>query len=268
MVYIFDVTFFLLSIKDFTKPHTIINSHSKGTTFMTYNLYQTAIHSIISVSILFILARVMGKKQIAQLTFFDYIISISIGSIAAQTAVDPSIHFSDGTLALIIFALFSLVLSFISTRSYIGRKLLDGTPTILIEKGKIIEKGLKETKLTVNDLLEECRQKDAFNIADIEFAILETSGKLSVLLKHSKQPLTPEDMNISIKNQGLCINIIIDGKIISKHLSMIGKDINWLNQELEKQNMKEYKDILLAYVDVMGVLTVIHKNVNTSISSI
>ena len=119
----------------------------------------------------------------SQLTFFDYVVGISIGSIAAEYAIHSDVGAQKGITALVVFTLFSLAVSFICVRSYIGQKLLDGTPTILIENGRFIESGLKRTKLTVNDLLEECRQKDVFDIADIEFAILETSGKLSILLK-------------------------------------------------------------------------------------
>jgi len=231
---------------------------------MTNAMYNTAIHSIISVSALFVLTRIMGKKQIAQLTFFDYTIGISIGSISAQIAVDPSIHFSEGLVALVIFTLFTLILSYISVKSYLGRKLLDGTPIVLIENGKIIEDSLKRTKLNVNDLLEECRQKNAFNIEDIEFAILETSGRLSVLFIPSKQPLTPKDMNITVNHQGLFTNIIIDGKIIKQHLQMINQDEHWLKTQLEKQNIKNYSDILLAYVDLNGTLTIKLRNIKSS----
>ncbi len=231
-------------------------------------IYQTIIRSIISVSALFFLARLMGKKQIAQLNFFDYTVGISIGSIAAQGAIDPSISITDELVGLIIFTLFSLILTFVSTKSYTGRKVLDGMPIVLIENGKIIEQGLKKTKLTVNDLLEECRQKDVFNVSDIEFGILETSGKLSVLLKSTKRPLTPKDMNISVNQQGLCTNIIIDGKIIQNHLQLINQDEEWLNIELEKQQIENYSNVLLAYVDDKGTLNIIPKNVDTNITSV
>lgn len=202
----------------------------------------------------------MGKKQIAQLTFFDYVIGISIGSIAAQSAVDPSIHYTEAITGLIIFTLFSIVLSFICVKSYKGRKLLDGTLNILIENGKIMEKSLKKTRLTVNDLLEECRQKNAFDIADVEFAILETSGRLSVLLKSANQSLTPKDMSIPINYKGLCTNVIIDGRIMYEHLQTINRDANWLNTELKNSNISNFSDVLLAYVDSFGNLHTHMKN--------
>ena len=225
---------------------------------------QTALCSLESVVILFIFARIMGKKQIAHLTFFDYVISISIGSISAQWAIDRDIGFAQGFTGLAIFTLFSLVLSIISAKSLIGRNLLDGTPTVLVENGKIIRKGLKKAKLNVNDLLEECRQKDAFDVADIEFAILETSGKLSVLLKPQNRPLTAGDMNIAAQAIGLCVNLIIDGKIVVKHLRDINRDEKWLFSELAKCNITDHTGVLLAYLDGEGVLRIHLKDLESA----
>lgn len=227
---------------------------------MFNEICRTAIHSIISVSTLFVFARLMGKKQIAQLSFFDYVIGISIGSIAAQGAVDPSIHYTEAITGLIIFTLFSIILSLVCVKSHTGRKILDGTSTILIENGKIMEKGLKKTRLTLNDLLEECRQKNAFDIADIEFAILETSGKLSVLLKSVNQTLTLKDMNIPAEYKGLCTNVIIDGRIMYDHLKSISRDTDWLSAELKKHNIGNFSDVLLAYADSSGNLHTHIKN--------
>lgn len=218
------------------------------------NEIYTAIHSIISVTVLFILTRMMGKKQISQLTFFDYVVGITIGSIAAMVAIDQSIGYVKGITGLIIYALFPIMSSYISIKNYSLRKLLDGTPTILIQNGKIVECNLRKSKMTVNDLLEECRLKNAFNIMDVEYAILETSGKLSVQLKSCNQPLTPKDMNIQTAYNSLCVNVIIDGKILEDHLRILNKDINWLNTELKKQGVNNYTEILVAYIDSQNIL--------------
>jgi len=228
----------------------------------------SAYHSIVSVGVLFVLGRFMGKKQIAQLTFFDYIIGISVGSIAAQAAIDPSVSLAQGLTGIVVFSLFSIVLSFISLKSYTARKLLDGIPAVLIENGKIIQSALKKTQLNINDLLEECRQRDAFDISEIEFAILETSGRLSVMLKPGDRPLKPKDMNIITEYSGLCVNIIIDGKVIHKHLKMINRDENWLNSELNRQNIKNLSDILLAYTDEKGILKIHMKNIEPAVTSV
>jgi uncharacterized membrane protein YcaP (DUF421 family) len=215
-----------------------------------------ALHSVIAISTLFVLTRLMGKKQVAQLSFFDYTIGISIGSIAAQFAIDPRISVVSGLTGLFVFALFAVLMSVISMKSYIGRKLLDGTPAVLIEKGKIIEKALKKSQLNINDLLEECRQKDAFDVNEIEYAVLETNGRLSVLKKPEHKTLTPKDMQITPPYQGLCTDIIIDGKVIKEHLAKIQRDEKWLEAELGKRNLMNFRDVLLAYVDGAGELRV------------
>jgi uncharacterized membrane protein YcaP (DUF421 family) len=235
---------------------------------MINDIYRTTLQSLISVSLLFVLTRIMGKRQISQLTFFDYVVGISIGSIAATFAVDDSIGYIKGITGMIIYALFPIFLSYVSLKSYLGRKILDGIPIILIQNGKILENGLKKTKMNINDLLEECRLKNVFNIADIEFAILETCGKLSIQLKSSNQPLTPKDMNIQTQYKGLCVNLIIDGKILDDHLGIINKDIKWLNTELQRQGIKSSSDVLLAYLDSSDVLNTYLKNNDTTVSPI
>lgn len=222
--------------------------------------FQTATASVISIITLFILTRVMGKKQMAQLNFFDYVIGISIGSIAAEYAIVRAVHLVEGLTALTVFTLFSLVISHITVKSYKGRKILDGTPVILIENGKIIEGNLQKTKLNINDLLEECRQKNIFDIAEIEFAILETSGRLSVQPTSQNRPLTPKDMKIHTTYEGLCANVVIDGKIIDEHLTAIHLDTDWLHVELSKQGVTDCNAVLLAYVDTSGALHIHTKN--------
>jgi len=227
---------------------------------MLNDILTTILKSLISVAILFVLTRVMGKKQLSQLTFFDYVAGISIGSIAAAFAVDPSVNYAKGITGLIIYALFPIILSIISLKNYKARKLLDGKPTILINNGQIVEENLKKTKLTVNDVIEECRLKNVFNLADVEFAVLETNGEVSVELKSSSQPLTPKDMNIQTAYKGLCVNVIIDGEIIDDHLQLIGKDRMWLREELKKHNVSDHRKILLGYVDSNNRLIVQKKN--------
>ena len=217
-------------------------------------MFQTAIASAIAIVALFVLTRIMGKKQMAQLNFFDYVVGISIGSIASEYAVVRDIHVTEGLTALTVFTLFSVVLSYVGMKSYKGRKILDGVPVILVENGKILEAGLTKTKVNINDLLEECRQKEIFDIAEIEFAIMETSGRLSILPKSQNRPLTPKDMQIPTEYEGLCANVVIDGKVVEENLAAIKLDEKWLNAELAKQGVKGCADILLAYVAPSGVL--------------
>ncbi len=194
-----------------------------------------SIKSLTAAVVLFALARLMGKKQISQLTFFDYIVGISIGSIAAAMSVDKRISVINGIASMIIWALFPIVFSFISIHSMTARRLLDGTPTVLIQNGKIIETNLKKSKFTLNDLLEELRLKDVFNIKDVDYAILETSGKLSV----SKKTLPTQ-------KQSVCINFIIDGNLMGKNMKKMNVDEIWLNAELRKNNIFSVRDVVAA----------------------
>lgn len=217
------------------------------------------IKSITAVIVLFALTRLMGKKQISQLTPFDYIVGISIGSIAGDMSVDKQISIFDGVTSMITWAIFPVLISFVSVHSIIVRRMLDGVPTILIQNGKIIEKSLKKTKLTVNDLLEELRGKDVFNIVDVDCAILETSGKLSVLLKASRQAITAADMNLSPQNQNICANIIIDGKMMKENMKQMNINETWLNNELGKNNIGSASEVMLATCDANHILHVDRK---------
>ena len=242
------------------KPENILTKGDK----MLDKILQTAVSSTIAIIALFILARIMGKKQMSQLNFFDYVIGITIGSIASEYAVVRSVHITEGLTALVVVSLFSILISYISVKSYKGRKILDGVPVILIEHGKIMEKNMRKEKLSINDLLEECRQKNIFNIADIDFAILETSGRLSILPKSQNRPLMPKDMQIPTAYEGLCANVVIDGKVIEEHLAAINLDMDWLRAELDREGIKDCSDVLLAYVDAKRVLHAHVKNNSAS----
>lgn len=229
---------------------------------MHESISQAAIHSVISVIILFIFTRMAGKKQISQLSFFHYVIGISIGSIAAAFAVDLDIDFPEFITSVIIYGVFPLILSWISIKSQIGRKILNGAPTLLIQDGKIIEENLRKTKININELLEECRLKNAFNISEVEFAILETNGEVSVQMKPESLPLTPKDVKIPTQYKGICSNMIIDGAILEENMKIMNKSKDWLKTELEKKDIKSAKDVLLAFVDSSDNFYVYKKNDN------
>ncbi|MDD3151085.1 MAG: DUF421 domain-containing protein [Candidatus Gastranaerophilales bacterium] len=232
------------------------------------DIINVILKSIVSISVLYILTRIMGKKQISQLTYFDYVSRITIGSIAAMLAVDKNIAYYDGITCMIVLTIFPLFLSFLTLKSIRIRKFLDGNPTILVQNGKIIENNLKKTKLTVNDLLEELRVNKAFDITDVEFAILETSGKLSVQLKSIKQSVTPTDLNINTTYKGLCANLIIDGRILKDNLELINKDYKWLINELHKHDINSPNEVLLATVDNNNTLYIDMKNCDPTIQNV
>lgn len=235
---------------------------------VTSDVFKTIIQSAIVITILFILVKIMGKKHISQLTYFDYVVNISIGSLAANIILEDPSKFSLGIISMIVITCFPILLSYISIKSLTARKLLDGNPTILIQNGKIIEKNLKKTKLDINDVLELLRVKNAFNIRDVEFAILETSGEISIQLKADKQPATPSDLNLNAKYQGLCTNLIIDGKLIHANIKFINKDNKWLMNELKKQNINSPHEVLLASLDNYGNLHIDKKRSDPNLISL
>jgi uncharacterized membrane protein YcaP (DUF421 family) len=216
--------------------------------------------SIFSILILFLIARIMGKKQISQLNYFDYIVGITIGSIAGQYSIDKNLSQLSILISLGTWGVFPIALSYITLKSIWLRRILEGTSTILIKDGVILEKNLRKERYHINDLLEELRKSGAFNVSEVAYAILETNGQISVLLKSEKHVVTCQDLNISNKPQALSINLIVDEKIMNHHLDYLGLDEKWLLDELGKQNLTSAKNILLAVYDNRKQLHIYFKN--------
>ncbi len=208
------------------------------------------LRSIISIVVLFILTKLMGAKQISQLTFFDYAIGISIGSIAADIAADIESSYLDAVISMGIYAGVAILISYVTTKSMKARRLLTGTPTILIDKGHILKQNLSRSKFDINDLLCECRVSGYFNIADLEYAIMEPNGRISFIPKAAKKPVTAEDLNLTPSQEKLVANIIIE------NLKAMGKNEDWLLHHLKQQNIKNKDDIILATLDEDNNLSV------------
>lgn len=221
--------------------------------------FEIIIRTVIAFVVLFLLARLMGVRSISQLTFYDYIVGITIGSIAATMALDAEVPIYDTLLAMIVFGLLAFLVSFLTMKSIKMRRFFSGTPTILVYKGKIIEENLKSRHFDVNDLLCSCRENGYFNLNDIEFVIMEMNGEVSVLPKSEKRPVNPEDLSMQPSQEELSANIIIDGKIMENNLKSIGKEENWLKKQLENQNVSRIRDVLLATADINGNLSVFLK---------
>jgi uncharacterized membrane protein YcaP (DUF421 family) len=223
-------------------------------------LINIVVRSLVSVVALFLLTRLMGKKQIAQLNFFDYVAGISIGSIAASFAVDDSISYAHGLFNLGIYALMPIVVSYWSLKSLPVRAWTGGVPTILIQEGKLVEANLRHARFHINDLLEECRLKGAFSISDVVFAVLETSGRVSVMLRAEREPVTRAEVGLAGQRQGLTADLIIDGRILPTHLSVVGRDEAWLIGELRRQGVVSPREVLLATLDPSGTLRIDLRN--------
>ena len=214
--------------------------------------------SFVSIAVLFILTKLSGSRQISEMSFFDYVIGITIGSIAAEMATNIDLEWWKGITAMTIYALTGILLSFISQKSISARKFISGQPIILIEKGKILRKNLFKAKIEINDLLTSARNNGYFNLADIEYAIMETTGKISFMPVAQKRQLTPKDFNFAPMADGLYINVIIDGKIIKKDLKNARITENELKAQLKDRGVKA-ENILLATIDNKKQLTIFEK---------
>lgn len=218
------------------------------------------LRAFISFVLLLLLAKLMGAKQISQMTFFDYIVGISIGSIAAVLAIDDQIPAVYPIAAMVIYALLDLALSVITNKSIVARRFFTGTPSIIIDNGKIIRENMVHTHYDINDLLSLCRTKGFYNVSDISYAILETNGELSILPKTSHRPVTPGDLNLTPAEEGVLANVVIDGNIMHNNLKGIGRNEEWLKKKLEEQEIKKVEDILLATCDSTGNVSVFLKD--------
>jgi uncharacterized membrane protein YcaP (DUF421 family) len=217
------------------------------------------IRSIVSLMALFFLTKLLGRKQVSQLSAFDYVIGISMGSIAAEMTINTDAPFFDGLVAMIAYALIAYLISWVTIKSHHMRNFFTGTPVILIQDGKIIRKNLRKSLLDINDLMQECRSSGYFNIDEIAYAVMEACGKLSFLPKTPNRPVTLKDLNLKDTKAGLCANVIIDGKIIDKTLKALKKDEKWVVKEIKKQGYDDPESILLAVVDSNYNMTIYEK---------
>ena len=213
------------------------------------------IRSVIFIVVLIVMTRILGKKQISEISFFEYVSGITIGSIAGEVIMGLDNNIGHGVLAIAVFSSITLLVDILGLKSKRFRDLVDGTSTILIKDGKIMEDNLKKEKYSISDLDSLLRQKDVFNIADVEFALLEPKGDLSVLLKKENRPLSPKDLNLQVASDKVPQTIIMDGSIINDAMSAAGKDRNWLHTELDKLGVT-IENVFMGQVDSYGELTV------------
>ena len=217
--------------------------------------------TILVLIILFFITKMMGKKQISELNFFDYVVGITIGSIAADISLDIEKNMIAGIAVLFIYGFISYIISFVSIKSILARRFFIGVPTVLVEKGKIIESGLKKSKIDVNDLLMVARENGYFNLDEIDYALMEVNGNISFLPKEKEKPVTKKDIKIKCSNEGLTVNAIIDSKYMANNMKAINKDKEWLDHELKVNGYDNYDNILLATIDNNYKVTIYEKNV-------
>lgn len=200
--------------------------------------------SLLSVVVLFIVAKMMGHKQVAQLDFFDYVSGITFGSIGAELATEIENPLKP-LIALIVYGVVSVGFSAITHKYPRTRKYINGTPTILMNDGKIYRKNLKKSKLDLSEFMLLCREQGYFDLSDIKTAVFEHNGKLSILPNSQKRPITPLDMNIYVEENHIGTEVIMDGRIMGENLLRIGKNEKWLNSQLKSLGYKKTEEIFL-----------------------
>lgn len=228
---------------------------------MSEILYVIAL-SLGSLVAIFLLTKLMGYRQMSQMSMFDYIIGITIGSIAAEMSTSLDKNFVQPLVAMIVYALFSVALAYGSSHSIKFRRVVEGKPVVLLNNGELYYANLKRAKMDVSEFLEQCRVSGYFDVSKIETAVLEGNGRISFLPKVSDRPLTPADVNLSPQQDFMVANVIIDGKVMSENLRHTGNDEKWLHNQIKGQGAKQIEDILLATCDMNNQLTVFLKEPN------
>ncbi len=211
----------------------------------------TFFRAIILYIIVLIVMRLMGKREIGQLQPFELAISIMIADLASIPMTEVGIPISNGIIPILGLLVMHLIISVINLRSLKAREIICGKPTILMYRGKIVEKALKKERFTINELQERLRGNNVVNLGDVEYAILETSGEITVIQKPEKRNTIPEDFNIQPDYEGIPYDLVIDGKIMENNLKLIGKNYAWLKKQVEKFNM-EPEEALVVTIDGKG----------------
>ena len=215
--------------------------------------------SILSVAALFTIAKIMGHKQMSQLDFFDYITGITIGSIAAELATELENPLQP-LIAMAVYGSIAVGLTLVTSKMPKARKFINGTPTIIMNNGKIYRKNMKKAQLDLSEFMVMCRQEGYFNLNDIETAIFEYNGRLTILPKAVKRPIIPEDMGISPQSEGINTDLIMDGRIMGENLKRMGLNEKWLKNQLAAQGYKSEKEIFLGICDSNNKLTLFEIN--------
>ncbi len=203
-----------------------------------------------SIFSLFLLTKLMGNKQVSQLSMFDYIIGISIGSIAAEFATE--LDNPENTLAaMIIYAIIAYVVSLVTGKSTHMRKIIIGRPLILLDNGKLFRKNFKKARIDISDFLTHCRSQGYFDLSQIQTAIFEYNGSISILPTDENRPLEPSDINMNPVQQEILVNVIMDGNINEKNLKHTGNDKIWLQKQISSQGFHNEKEIFLGLVNTV-----------------
>ena len=212
--------------------------------------------SIGSITLLFILTKIMGQREMSQLSIFDYFITITIGSIAAELSTSLEDNFVQPVIAMIVYALITLIVSILNTKFVKLRPFLSGKTLILYDDGTLFKENFKKAKIDLNEFLVQCRTNGFFNLSDIKTALLEENGKINFLPYSDKRPANPSDFNIKPKEEEILTNLILDEKIMQENLQELGFNEAWLLKKLKKQGITKTNNIFLATYCSDGNLSV------------
>ncbi len=212
------------------------------------------IRSLLLYAVLAITIRIMGKRQVGQLQPFEFVLAVLIAELAGIPMSDTDIPLANGLVAILTLMVSQVTLAYITLKSNKARGIICGTPSILVERGKIVENELRRLRCNINDLMEQLRLKGYPNIADVDFAILETDGQLSVIPKPEKRPVITEDLNIQPQYEGLPLSIITDGRILRNDLVRLGITEKWLMEQLREAGFSDASEVLFASMDGGGKL--------------
>jgi uncharacterized membrane protein YcaP (DUF421 family) len=210
------------------------------------------VRSIIAFFTLLIFAKILGKQQISQLTFFDYVLGITIGSIASELTIDLTSRAWPHWIGLLCWATLGFLMEYITMKWRYAAKYINGEPTIVIMNGKIMESALRKMKFPISDIMELLRNKNVFDLSEVDFAIIESNGQLSVLKKPEYEPVTAKDLKITKKPSGISTELIYDGILIEENLKQIKKDKKWLDKQLKSHGVKDISEVFIATLNPAG----------------
>lgn len=202
--------------------------------------------SIVSLVTLFIATKILGKKQVSELSLFDYCIGISIGNFTAEMILVLENQLINGVVAILTFGILGYLISYLTMKSMTLRRLFFGIPTIIMQEGKIDYKALKKLNIDINDFLEQTRNAGYFDLNEISYAIMEANGKISFLPKDEYKKPTKKDLNLKKEKESLSANIIIDGNIMKENITETDRSYEWFIKELKIKGFATYENILLA----------------------
>ncbi len=215
---------------------------------------QIVLRSILFVILLFSMTKMLGKKQISELSFFEYVTGITIGSISAEISTGLETNIFHGIYSLLVWTIIPLGFGFLAIKSKTVRDFVEGKATVFIKDGKILEDNLKKEMYTIDELLTQLRSKNIFKVADVEFALLEPTGDLNILLKKEMQPLTPKDLRMVVANESEPQTVIMDGTILDAPLGETGLNRAWLHNELSKAEVT-LDNVFYGEIDAYGQFT-------------